>query len=405
MNQLRSAGNTQAQKDDLFKGALVFSGSANNEFTVFYYGIADDMLNDGANMYADSAGVGMIASRNPGVITYLHSRNYKLDTQDAQGKTILHSAVMFNNHDAIRTLAKLGANMEVENHQKLTPLGYVVYWWAGSSDPVRAKAYEATFKVLILNGANINGKFSDKKHTPLHQAARFNREDIIKILVAAGANPSIRDQNGASIADALAEGKALEIHIENERQRKLAEARADPGLLMGAVGIAGAVAQGYVASRQGVLPPQSTGAMTNESGRTRPAQATANTAASSAAQTANVFTPSGYKDSVSESWQRQLAAPKYTENLGTVRSQEATESAARSVALQNWENTKRRIESEHDRRLTYGRILSVASPQCAPSRGMRTKDEPEGRLMYWSCGVAYSVELAGPRGTGEGFAR
>ena len=112
--------------------------------------------------------------------------------------------------------------------------------------------------------------------------------------------------------------------------------------------------------------------------------------------------PKGYKDAFTENWERELARPKYVSSNGTPLSSEATESAARASALEIWEGTKKGIESDHMNHAQYGRILTVASPQCRPQRGGATKEQPEGQILNWLCGIAYTVERARQPATAGG---
>lgn len=406
---LNAQGNTQAEKDQALLRSLQYAGVLADPAKQL--DIARDLLANGASLYSNVELLMTVAVNKPELVQFLADHGFDLNTRNNAGSALVHMAITMDKDRSLRTLARNGANINIKDAKLLTPLGQAVYLWSGGgrmTSPEQQKTGETSAKTLIQLGARINEPFTVDNHTVLHEAARFNRPDIVRYLIAAGADQSIADKHNTTVAEQLEIAKLAAQIKEEARQRKLAEERADPGLMMSVIAIAGATAQNYAAAKQGSMPRQATSTALNEAGRTRSGPAagsTSSTATRTAGNSANSPVSQGYADSVTESWQRQLAAPKYTENLGALRSQEATEPAARAVAQQNWENTKRRIESEHDRRLTYGRILSVASPQCAPGRGMKTREEPEGRLMYWSCGVAYSVELAGTRGTGAGVAR
>lgn len=403
---LNAQGGSQAEKDQALLRSLQYAGVLADPAKQL--DIAKDLLAGGASLYSNVELLMTVAVNKPELVQFLADHGFDLNTRNNAGSALVHMAVTMDKDRSLRTLARNGANLNQKDANLLTPLGQAVYLWSGGgrmTSPEQQKKGETAAKTLIQLGARINEPFTVDRHTVLHEAARFNRPDIVRYLIAAGADQSIADKHNTTVAEQLEIAKIAAQIKEEARQRKLAEERADPGLMMSVIAIAGATAQNYAAAKQGSVPRQATSTALNEAGRTRAAGSTSSTATRTAGDSANAPVAQGYKDPVTESWQRQLAAPKYTENLGALRSQEATEAAARAVAQQNWENTRRRIESEHDRRLTYGRILSVASPQCAPTRGMKTREEPEGRLIYWSCGVAYSVELAGPRGTGAGISR
>jgi Ankyrin repeats (many copies)/Ankyrin repeat len=255
--QLRLLGNTQAEKDSAFRNSVNYA-SYLKASTDSYLDIAQSLLDDGANI---NAGVYLgMACKNPRVIRFLYENKFNLNTQDAAGKTLAHWAVIMGYTESIQALAKYGANLEIQDNAKVTPLGQAVYIWAGGgrfgeaneAQVTQARESrengEAAAKTLIKSGANVNGKFTEYDHTALFEAARFNREDIVRYLVSVGADPLILDKDGASVETELAEGKAVAEQKESKRQRKLAEEKGgifSRDTLMGLVAIAGATATAY----------------------------------------------------------------------------------------------------------------------------------------------------------------
>lgn len=244
--QLRLLGNTQAEKDSAFHKSLEYASYSDT-----YLDIAQSLLDDGANI---NAGVNLgLACKSPRVIRFLFENKFNLNTQDAAGRTLAHWAVIMGYTESIQTLAKYGADLEIQDNNKVTPLGHAVYIWAGGgrfSDTQLQEKGETLTKALIKSGANVNGKFTEYDHTALFEAARFNREDIVRYLVSVGANPLILDKDGTSVETELAEGKAVAEQKESERQRKLAEEKGgifSRDTLMGLVAIAGATADNYAA--------------------------------------------------------------------------------------------------------------------------------------------------------------
>ena len=58
-------------------------------------------------------------------------------------------------------------------------------------------------EVLVEYGASVNAR-SDEGRTPLMMAAAFDRADMVRWLVAHGADPEIRDAAGLRAVDAAA---------------------------------------------------------------------------------------------------------------------------------------------------------------------------------------------------------
>jgi hypothetical protein len=256
--QLRLLGNTQAEKDRTFLQTMSYASFRQQNDA--YLDIAKDLLADGANMYA-APGMNMgTVSGSPKVIRFLHEQKFDLNTQDADGKTLAHWAVIMGYPESIKVLAQYRANFELQDKAGVTPLGHAVYLWAGGgrfTDPQTREKGETMTKVLIKSGANVNGRFSEAQSTALFEAARFNREDIVRYLVSVGANPLIRDKNGVSVEAELQDAKSTEDQKEYTRQKKLAEAKNglfSRNTLMGVVAIAGETANNY-ASMKNNTPP------------------------------------------------------------------------------------------------------------------------------------------------------
>ena len=56
-------------------------------------------------------------------------------------------------------------------------------------------------KKLIENGANLNYSDDNYLSTPLHFAAQYNRFEILKLLVTAGADITVKNKDGQSPFD------------------------------------------------------------------------------------------------------------------------------------------------------------------------------------------------------------
>lgn len=100
---------------------------------------------------------------------------------------LLNEAIAANDGIAIRTLAKVGADLEAqEDDDGWTPLHTAA---AGADDEVGA------IEVLVELQANIEAQ-DNQRRTPLHQAIKKDGTAAIKILAALGANLEAQDRRG-----------------------------------------------------------------------------------------------------------------------------------------------------------------------------------------------------------------
>jgi ankyrin repeat protein len=115
---------------------------------------------------------------------------------------------------AIRLLLQHGASINLSTIQGVTPvmaaagLGSVDADTRGifTTEDVQQRSIDS-LKLLIAAGANINSKESGRGLTPLHEAARWGWNDVVKYLVEQGADLSAKDNRGMTPLDS-ALGKA-----------------------------------------------------------------------------------------------------------------------------------------------------------------------------------------------------
>ena len=100
-------------------------------------------------------------------------RENPLDQADSYGDTALHSAVSRKNHDAARMLIKAGANVNLQNKQRLTAL----YVNSGSGD-------EEMLEILLEGGADVSIK-DEERATPLQIAVREGHLNYVKKMIDA----------------------------------------------------------------------------------------------------------------------------------------------------------------------------------------------------------------------------
>jgi ankyrin repeat protein len=119
-----------------------------------------------------------------------------VDAADEGGDTALDWAIYNHELDLVRKLIALGANVNHVDESKTTPLMYV-------ATPLRGKGYypetmtarNQIARVLIEHGANVN-VIGPSGSTALHFAVGDRNPALIRILLAAGADPKIEDSQG-----------------------------------------------------------------------------------------------------------------------------------------------------------------------------------------------------------------
>jgi uncharacterized protein len=106
----------------------------------------------------------------------LVSTNIDLNSRDGNGRTPLHVATFAKQHDAIRTLIKMGAN-----HAQLDNDRYDAVTIAAVADD------EASLRILLELGASAKLITSRYEGTALIAAAHLGHDGVVRQLIAAGA--------------------------------------------------------------------------------------------------------------------------------------------------------------------------------------------------------------------------
>jgi ankyrin repeat protein len=97
-------------------------------------------------------------------------------------------------------LLENGADPNAQNAELETPLHYVCYVEADPADQEFIDIEIQILKNLIAGGANVNIA-NTRKETPLFQAVIANRKDCIEILINAGADITVKDDQGKTPLD------------------------------------------------------------------------------------------------------------------------------------------------------------------------------------------------------------
>jgi ankyrin len=130
------------------------------------------------------------------------------------GTTPLLRAAKALDAPAIKMLLEKGANLSLSNNRGITPV--MAAAGLGSTDAdtrglyitedVQQRSIESV-KLLLAAGADINAKDGTRGLTPLHEAARWGWNDVVRFLVDHGADLQAKDNRGMTPVDS-AMGKA-----------------------------------------------------------------------------------------------------------------------------------------------------------------------------------------------------
>ena len=118
------------------------------------------------------------------------------DATDEDGETSLHWATSGCHMDVVQQLIDLGANVNYVDHAGRTPLMV-------TATALRGKGYSADTMpirnqiaaLLIKHGADVN-RADEGGRTALHCAVGDRNPDLIRMLLAAGADKSTKDSQG-----------------------------------------------------------------------------------------------------------------------------------------------------------------------------------------------------------------
>ncbi|MGZ5134021.1 MAG: ankyrin repeat domain-containing protein [Flavitalea sp.] len=121
---------------------------------------------------------------HPQIPIYLIQAGANVNAEDEDKNSPLHFAVKMKNLEIVKALIKAGANLEAENSMRTTPLVLAVF-----NDDLQM------LQLLIGSGALVKGSRISKDFTVLHAAAAFsNNSETLKILLKAGASVTATDK-------------------------------------------------------------------------------------------------------------------------------------------------------------------------------------------------------------------
>lgn len=129
-----------------------------------------------------------------------------VDTPDPDGDTALDWAIYGRHIDVVRALLDLGADVNHADDRRRTPLMFTATMLRGRSlQGTRAERAEIA-RILIEHGADVNRATGDGSAvgdgaTTLHFAAADKNAGLVRVLLAAGANPTLKSNHGYTPLD------------------------------------------------------------------------------------------------------------------------------------------------------------------------------------------------------------
>jgi|GEM_PF-5934989 len=154
-----------------------------------HLGAIHSLIKNGANVqHVDSRGNTFShQARSVYALRLLMRHGVNINTNDGWGRSTLHAAVFFGNETAIvRTLIQKGISV----HQTVRDDEHILHL---AIEPTETKTNEIDLvRILLENGANPN-VVDRQKHTPLHLAAENNSPEIMNLLISKGALVDVLD--------------------------------------------------------------------------------------------------------------------------------------------------------------------------------------------------------------------
>jgi ankyrin repeat protein len=121
----------------------------------------------------------------------LNHANINAVTSDT-GETPLHLAIKHGNLQLIRDFCRAGADLTIGESSWNTVALHYVAKYCDEAEPAR---------ILLEHGAVLDPLESTDNWTPLHYAAKWNKNEVASVLIRAGANLHAKTKGGKTPRD------------------------------------------------------------------------------------------------------------------------------------------------------------------------------------------------------------
>lgn len=121
--------------------------------------------------------------------------NIKTNNQDEE--TPLHTVARLGIPEMVAFYVDQGAAVDSPNAHRETPLAYAAYWACNVREQTYSTDHHLICRMLLDYKADVNSRDEDFR-TPLHKAAWNCDCVLIDMLLDAGAEPNLMDDNGCA---------------------------------------------------------------------------------------------------------------------------------------------------------------------------------------------------------------
>jgi ankyrin repeat protein len=135
-----------------------------------------------------------------GIVRELIAQGVNLTAKDHNGWNALSYACAKGHLDITQVLLAAGADVNIKDQSGCTALSEAAYW-----------GHLEIVNILLSAGAEVNGIDNEEGSIPLFKTIYFERTSILEVLLAAGANPSLRNEDGKTVLEFAVEQQKMEI--------------------------------------------------------------------------------------------------------------------------------------------------------------------------------------------------
>lgn len=133
-----------------------------------------------------------------------------VDATDGEGDTALDWAVYYCHIDVVRKLIELGADVNhMDRRGGFTPLMYTAAPLRGHRPRETPEERNEIARVLIQHGADVNHADTGTGQTTLLYAASDGNVGLVRMLLAAGADPKMKSKQGFTPSDVASDKEVI----------------------------------------------------------------------------------------------------------------------------------------------------------------------------------------------------